>query len=378
MAVTGEPTQVPFTGSPIQVWSGTGEAIDILMFNQDQNNTVTVNYRNDVQVGASNAVPIGPQSSVTMDGSRTLYANAPNGTAAMIVIPGGGNFFQRLVSLTIPTGATTGARVVINGATGTITGYNAANQVVYVLSPTSFIVGPSTGTQIELTESGTNGLLEFLFNTASLINGYIEGQLGVGGLGSIVEQGPQSTVAGYTDSVQTVMGSAEPTALLPAFYALFYIDALGVSHDYFEVSDYGAAINGAIVTGIVPGTGTTPSNPAVAETWHNIPLAAGWTIVAGYTAQYRMNALGNVELSGRITCSSASLIISTALPNGYYATGVTGMTAAVTATVDATAIAGQTIRIALSNAGILSIAGVTTVAGVVISLDGVMFPVSAG
>lgn len=38
-------------------------------------------------------------------------------------------------SLTIPYGATTGARIVINGTTATITAYNSSNQVVYILSP---------------------------------------------------------------------------------------------------------------------------------------------------------------------------------------------------------------------------------------------------
>jgi hypothetical protein len=331
MAVTGEPTQVPFTGSPIQIWSGTGEAINILMFNQDQNNTVTVNYRNDVQVGASNAVPIGPQSSVTMDGSRTLYANAPNGTAAMIVIPGGGNFFQRLVSLTIPTGATTGARVVINGATGTITGYNAANQVTFVLSPTGLIVGPSSGTQIELTESGAEGLIEFLLNSGVLNNGSIEGQTPVAGFGTIISTGPQSTDPGYTDYVQTIMASAEPTIPAPAYYDIVYFDANGVSHVALQVSDSGIVINTASVTGIMPGTGTTPTNPAVNETWHAISLVGGPPAIAGY-ARVKQLAQANficldIQVSFTALVADATYTIGVLPSAAYYpivARGVAG------------------------------------------------------
>lgn len=136
----GEPNLVPFGGQAIQVWSGTGQSVQILFFNQDQVNTVSLSYQNNVGIGAQNAVPLGPQSSVSMDGSRTIYANAPVGTTPMLVLPGGGSFFQRFTSITIPTGATSGPRIVINGLTGTITGYGADGTVSFIITPTAILM----------------------------------------------------------------------------------------------------------------------------------------------------------------------------------------------------------------------------------------------
>lgn len=136
----GEPNIVPFGGQAIQVWSGTGQSVQILFFNQDQVNAVSLSYQNNVEIGAANAVPLGPQSSVSMDGSRTIYANAPQGTTPMLVLPGGGSFFQRSTSITIPTGATSGTRIVIDGLTGTITGYDADNSITFLITPTVILM----------------------------------------------------------------------------------------------------------------------------------------------------------------------------------------------------------------------------------------------
>lgn len=132
----GEPAQIAFSGQAVPVWQGSqGQSVPVLLFNQDQSNPVAVGYQNNLAVTAPNAVPLGPQSSVTMDGSRTIYANAPKGTLPLVVIPGGSSFFQRLVKLTLPTGATTGQRIVLNGLTGVIEVFNAANQLIASISP---------------------------------------------------------------------------------------------------------------------------------------------------------------------------------------------------------------------------------------------------
>lgn len=135
---SGEPGVVPFSGQAVQVWSGTRDNTPILFSNQDQSNTVYLSYQNNVAVGDTNAVPLGPQSTVTMNGSRSIYAVAASGTKSMIVLPGGGSFFQRLLSLTLPTGATSGERITLNGSTGTITGYAADGSMTFNLAPFGF------------------------------------------------------------------------------------------------------------------------------------------------------------------------------------------------------------------------------------------------
>lgn len=72
----------------------------------------------------------------------------------------------------------------------------------------------------------------------------------------------------------------------------------------------------APVTAIEPGTTITP------ETWHAIPLASGWSTVAGQPVpSYRLLPDGNVQITGSATHASFSaataLTASGALPAAY-------------------------------------------------------------
>jgi hypothetical protein len=137
MAFQGEPVQIPFQGQPpTQIWSGQGsQGTPILCINQDTVNAVSLGYQNNIALNGANTIPLAPQSSVTLDGSRTIYAIAASGTANLLVIPGASNFFQRLTSLTLPVGATSGERIVLNGLTATITGYGPSGNPAYVITP---------------------------------------------------------------------------------------------------------------------------------------------------------------------------------------------------------------------------------------------------
>ena len=142
-AFKGEPVQIPFNGGPpTPVWTGYGSSggVPVLCINQDTANTVYLGYQNNITIGGGNTVPLGPGSSVPLDGSRTIYAIAQAGTANLLVIPGASSFFQRITSLTIPTGATSGARIVINGLTGTITGFASNGEIAFVISPTAILM----------------------------------------------------------------------------------------------------------------------------------------------------------------------------------------------------------------------------------------------
>lgn len=110
----------------------------VLCINQDMSNPVYLGYQNNIQIGGGNTIPLSPQSSIPLDGSRTIYAIALAGTQPLLVIPGASSFFQRLSSLTIPTGATSGERIVINGTTGSILGFNAAGEEDFAITPVGF------------------------------------------------------------------------------------------------------------------------------------------------------------------------------------------------------------------------------------------------
>ena len=136
-AFKGEPMRVSMSGAPVQVWAGTPNqpGISILFFNKDTVNPVYLGYNNAIAVQGANTVELDPQSSANMDGTRTIYATGIAGAGPLQVIPGGSNFFQQFNSLTIPLGATSGARIVLNGLTGTITAYTENNRAAFILSP---------------------------------------------------------------------------------------------------------------------------------------------------------------------------------------------------------------------------------------------------
>lgn len=80
---------------------------------------------------------------------------------------------------------------------------------------------------------------------------------------------------------------------------------------------------GAAFTTLSPyGNDLRATNPnGLAETWHPLTLAAGWSNVAGHApASYRLNALGNVEMTGRITGTVSGATQIATLPTGYYST----------------------------------------------------------
>jgi hypothetical protein len=157
-----------------------------------------------------------------------------------------------------------------------------------------------------------------------------------------------------------------------------YTDANGAGHEQAYLDYTGFQLRACLATGIQPGTGTSPTNAAVAESWHNLSLASGWAITSGgYHAKYRLTAQGDVELSGRITSSSASATIAT-LPTGYYQTGSTSLSVPLALLSSTAVTAGQSPHIAISNSGVISVAGYTMASGNAISLDGITFPVSAG
>jgi hypothetical protein len=71
-------------------------------------------------------------------------------------------------TLVIPTGATTGARIEIDGATGRIEVYDAANVLVYVIDGAipGATAGPAGAPQVEVLSNGVNGLVQFPTNDA--------------------------------------------------------------------------------------------------------------------------------------------------------------------------------------------------------------------
>jgi len=219
------------------------------------------------------------------------------------------NTYQQV--LTIPTGATTGARIVINGITGTIQVYNSSNVLVDT-------IGGSTGAILS-----TDGSSKFVE-----LN---EGQILVGPYSGGTPDEFSAAVFAYTStpsidylSVISPIDNAnvghndQASMLLQAGApgignggsgqgnpAVVFIDELGTSAQYMQIS-------GAIIK-----TGLTGTSDFV---WHPAVAAANFSII---DLQYRLDAednviyLGQVTYTGLTTSGAGAQIITTAAPANY-------------------------------------------------------------
>ena len=97
-----------------------------------------------------------------------------------------------------------------------------------------------------------------------------------------------------------------------------------------------------------------------AEAWHPIPLASGFTAVAGFaTPSYRLNALGDLQLCGAVsgTIASGSQAFSTALPAGYFSATNAYAAASGLQSAAGGVSAGNEARVKITTGGVLQILG---------------------
>jgi hypothetical protein len=240
-----------------------------------------------------------------------------------------------------------------------------------------YMVGQSGQVQIGFGLIGSySGQLAVDFNNASFLNANMAGQLvSSDTVAQLYINGSANTATGHTDYVGMELNSSNGTS--SANLEFVYTDANGASHEQAYLDYTGFQLRACLATGIQPGTGTSPTNAAVAETWHNLTLSGWGVTTGGYHAMYRMLPTGDVQLSGRITSTGTSATIAT-LPSGYYQTGSPSLSVPLALLSSTAVTAGQSPRIALSNTGVISVAGYTMASGNAVSLDGVIFPVSAG
>lgn len=113
-----------------------------------------------------------------------------------------------------------------------------------------------------------------------------------------------------------------------------------------------------------------PGSPGTAESWHPMTLAAGWSNVAGSPpAAYRLNAFGNVELTGRVTGTISGATQIGTLPTGYYSTTYTRAYAANVDSASAGLVASETPHIFSNTAGNVGVTGINN-GSATVDLDG--------
>lgn len=129
-------------------------------------------------------------------------------------------------------------------------------------------------------------------------------------------------------------------------------------------------------------------NPPKPTPWKPLPLASGWTPTAGFTASYRKNSNGNLELAGQITSTAgypanSFNTFSTKLPAGFFNPTVEKFALAIMLDINgapstAAAVIGMLIGAGLD--GLLNYAyPVANTSGqpIILVLDGCIIPITS-
>lgn len=191
------------------------------------------------------------------------------------------------VTFVIPTGATAGARIVLNGTTGQIEIYNSSNQLVTTLGgPVGAItnIDPSTGLQVQLAlgalqfpvsramvsqDTGTNALL---------LESGVPFPAGINR--RAIAQLLQGTTSGITGGANTPR-------------VKFLPEAGALAEDLY-----------------LPGTLLYSDTSGVATTWQIPVMSGGYALGSSASAlyqnlQYRFDAFDNVVIEGACHATSA-------------------------------------------------------------------------
>lgn len=185
------------------------------------------------------------------------------------------------VSFVIPTGATSGARIVLNGITGEIEVYNSANQLVDRIGGSAgFIrnIDPSTGLEVDL----GNGALNFPVSRALITQDVLTNAL-------VLESGipdPQGVTRRAT--IQLLQGTTlGVTGAFNAPRAKFIPESGAITEDIY--------VAGSVIFCDVSGNATTWQ----AVSTYTANFAAGSSASVTYQAlQFRFGEHNNVVIEG--------------------------------------------------------------------------------
>jgi len=292
---------------------------------------------------------------------------------------------------TFTVGQVGGVSIVIDGVRDAILFYNAAGNLLASLAPApgsdtsgnSWVTGlrvgqaGNPGVVVSVASDGKSGLLYFPGTVADVV---IDAHLQLNQQGAGDAQVSFLTIGAATDQTQNDTAfinlfASSKDGTQTTHVTLTYQDPTGGVHSYVVVDPTGAAIKAGYITAVQPGTGTSRSNVAVAETWHdmtlNSPFANGPSPFA--PARYARSALygGNaVALSGTVTPSAGTgtFVVVATLPAGYLPSF--GQHFAVATKTAAGANSTQILNI--TNTGQVELAN-TAAAGDVIYFDGVVY-----
>lgn len=255
---------VTSSGAALLVQPGGGT---VLLSNLSATNTVWLGDDPMELAGSTSggSSPLLPNGFASFDGSAPVYGICDAGQSALVAkYPGGGNFFQ-LVELIVKTllisGPVSNGVFVYSGAAGV---GDLVESISALASQDPFHNTVFPG----FTSYTGNGALDLFMTLSNAGLAWGTNQNGPGGTGALAQSGP------ITLRVQDLIVATDPVA-----------------------------------------------GPPTAETWHALPLAAGWTQAGGQApAAYRLLPDNTVEIVGSVTHASFTTNIaltSTALPAAY-------------------------------------------------------------
>lgn len=202
------------------------------------------------------------------------------------------NSFETVI--TLPSGATTGARIILDGTTGLFLVYDANGNRIASISPTATNDPAGNAILQGITEYGDGGQFVQLLENALQV-GYIgapdslaNGAFQASSTSSATLTSPRSTGSPVSVTVTFGSGATGSTTGQSSYPSMLVKDA-----DLLVAG-------GTMLAGIeVPLSGIVP------ETWHRPVLAAGWapgsTAAARYAdVRYRLDGLDNVHICGAL------------------------------------------------------------------------------
>jgi hypothetical protein len=242
-----------------------------------------------------------------------------------------------VTSLTIPTGATSGARIIIDGLSGNVLVYDASNNLVGVINAADYFTGADF-----LPPGATFGILNG--TTADTWVAMDPNGSGDAGYPSINLHLPRANGIDYNHGILEAVNfgapNYNPTTLVRSPTAQsqnpFFVDEArvyaiarstnGVSPSSVDLrADQVQLIRNDGANGcnvLVNGTVSVydPANTSVKETWHGLPFATGWGNFGSgnVSGQYKLEPDNSVRVVGVIVTSAGwTANVTTALPAAY-------------------------------------------------------------
>jgi len=187
---------------------------------------------------------------------------------------------------------------------------NAVQGTIQVTGIGTLNVGSAPNPQVQLrTSGGVSGVIDFLLNSASFVDGLLVCGIIGGSFAALNLQGPGSTVVGHRDRIRIQLNTSDGVSSF-ANVQYVYTSDTGVDQIFMFEDAGGIGINVcANLTAADPSVAATATAPAISETWHDLrPLT---NLFIGTTAgiappQYRKCADGDVEIYGRVKTPPAA------------------------------------------------------------------------